>query len=102
MKTIWALFLAVAVALAAAAGPVSWDNFSLSINGTRVFIQSGEFHYQRLPVPELWLDVFQKLKANGFNTVRYINIFLSHNLETRLTRKHLLFLVISLGCSGCV
>lgn len=35
----------------------------------RVFINAGEFHYQRLPVPELWADIFQKLKANGFNTV---------------------------------
>lgn len=35
----------------------------------RVFINAGEFHYQRLPVPELWLDIFQKFKANGFNTV---------------------------------
>lgn len=33
---------------------VSWDRFSLRINGTRVFLQSAEFHYQRLPVPELW------------------------------------------------
>lgn len=33
---------------------VAWDSYSLSINGTRVFIQSAEFHYQRLPVPDLW------------------------------------------------
>ncbi|KAK8026573.1 (Trans)glycosidase [Apiospora marii] len=32
---------------------------------------SAEFHYQRLPVPELWPDIFQKFKANGFNTIRY-------------------------------
>ncbi|KAF2186572.1 glycoside hydrolase family 35 protein [Zopfia rhizophila CBS 207.26] len=48
---------------------VSWDKYSLLINGERVFVMSGEFHYQRLPVPELWLDVFQKFKANGMNTV---------------------------------
>ncbi|ROW12073.1 hypothetical protein VMCG_00471 [Cytospora schulzeri] len=48
---------------------VTWDQYSLSVNGERVFINSAEFHYQRLPVPELWLDVFQKLKANGFNTL---------------------------------
>lgn len=35
----------------------------------RVFINAAEFHYQRLPVPELWPDVFQKFKANGFNAV---------------------------------
>ncbi|KAK1842878.1 beta-galactosidase [Colletotrichum chrysophilum] len=48
---------------------VSWDKYSLSVNNTRVFIYSAEFHYQRLPNPDLWLDVLQKFKANGFNTV---------------------------------
>ncbi|KUI59563.1 putative beta-galactosidase C [Cytospora mali] len=48
---------------------VVWDKYSLSVNGERVFINSAEFHYQRLPVPELWPDVLQKLKANGFNTI---------------------------------
>ncbi|KAH8910107.1 family 35 glycosyl hydrolase [Coniochaeta sp. PMI_546] len=48
---------------------VTWDKYSLTVNGTRVYISSAEFHYQRLPVPELWLDVFHKLKANGFNTI---------------------------------
>ncbi|KAJ4326451.1 hypothetical protein N0V94_000126 [Neodidymelliopsis sp. IMI 364377] len=48
---------------------VEWDNGSLQINGERVMIMSGEFHYARLPVPELWLDIFQKFKANGMNTV---------------------------------
>ncbi|EEA22754.1 hypothetical protein TMatcc_001611 [Talaromyces marneffei ATCC 18224] len=49
--------------------PVHWDKYSLSINGERLFVFAGEFHYIRLPVPELWLDVFQKLKANGFNAI---------------------------------
>ena len=48
---------------------VTWDKYSLSVKGERLFVFSGEFHYQRLPVPELWLDVFQKLRANGFNTI---------------------------------
>ncbi|KAB5558355.1 family 35 glycosyl hydrolase [Coniochaeta sp. 2T2.1] len=48
---------------------VEWDKYSLTVNGTRVYISSAEFHYQRLPVPELWLDVFHKFKANGFNTI---------------------------------
>ncbi|PVH74545.1 glycoside hydrolase family 35 protein [Cadophora sp. DSE1049] len=30
---------------------------------------SGEFHYQRMPVPEMWLDIFHKFKANGLNTI---------------------------------
>ncbi|CAK7213199.1 hypothetical protein SCUCBS95973_001719 [Sporothrix curviconia] len=54
---------------AMATGLVSWDQYSLRINGTRVFLQAGEFHYQRLPVPSLWPDIFQKMKANGFNAV---------------------------------
>ncbi|KAK7987585.1 Gti1/Pac2 family-domain-containing protein [Apiospora arundinis] len=48
---------------------VTWDRYSLSINGNRTYIYSAEFHYQRLPVPDLWPDVFQKFKANGFNTI---------------------------------
>lgn len=51
---------------------VTWDKYSLSVNGERLFIFSGEFHYHRLPVPEMWLDVFQKLRANGFNAVSSI------------------------------
>lgn len=31
---------------------------------------SGEFHAFRLPVPDLWLDIFQKMKAAGLNGVR--------------------------------
>lgn len=52
---------------------VTWDKYSLSVKGERVFVFSGEFHYHRLPVPELWLDVFQKLRANGFNAVSSID-----------------------------
>jgi beta-galactosidase GanA len=32
---------------------------------------SGEFHPFRLPVPDLWLDVFQKVKALGFSAVSF-------------------------------
>lgn len=48
---------------------VAWDEYSLLINGERVFIFSGEFHYERLPVPELWRDVLEKYKSNGLNAV---------------------------------
>ena len=58
------------------------------INGERLMIMSGEFHpfrcvfrphliqtvtliLERLPVPGLWLDIFQKVKALGFNTVSF-------------------------------
>ena len=33
---------------------------------------SGEFHTFRLPVPDLWLDIFQKMVATGLNAVRYV------------------------------
>jgi Glycosyl hydrolases family 35 len=44
---------------------VTWDANSLFIYGQRVVIYSGEFHPFRLPVPSLWLDVFQKMRAMG-------------------------------------
>ena len=53
---------------------VTWDEKSLFIRGERVMIFAAEFHPYRLPVPSLWTDIFQKIKAMGFNTVSfYIN-----------------------------
>lgn len=48
---------------------VTWDRYSLLINGERTFIQSGEFHTWRLPVVPLWTDILQKFAAAGLNTV---------------------------------
>ncbi|KAI2469735.1 glycoside hydrolase family 35 protein [Annulohypoxylon bovei var. microspora] len=50
---------------------VTWDAHSLHVKGERVMIMSGEFHPWRLPVPSLWLDIFQKIKAMGFNCVSF-------------------------------
>ncbi|KAL1960822.1 hypothetical protein VTO42DRAFT_5805 [Malbranchea cinnamomea] len=50
---------------------VTWDNESLIIDGERLMIFSGEVHPFRLPVPSLWLDVLQKIKALGFNCVSF-------------------------------
>ncbi|KAI0010903.1 glycoside hydrolase family 35 protein [Xylariaceae sp. FL0662B] len=50
---------------------VTWDDYSLYIRGDRVMVMSGEFHPWRLPVPSLWLDIFQKIKALGFNCVSF-------------------------------
>lgn len=50
---------------------VTFDNSSLFINGERLMIFSGEVHPFRLPVPSLWLDIFQKVKALGLNTVSF-------------------------------
>ncbi|MEC3998244.1 beta-galactosidase [Actinacidiphila sp. DG2A-62] len=48
---------------------VSYDGYSYLIDGKRVYLWSGEFHYFRLPSQDLWYDVLQKMKAAGFNAV---------------------------------
>ncbi|KAI1211906.1 glycoside hydrolase family 35 protein [Annulohypoxylon truncatum] len=52
-------------------GLITWDKYSMIIRGERMFIFSGEFHPWRLPSPGLWLDIFQKIKALGFNAVTF-------------------------------
>lgn len=54
----------------AAAHTVSWDRYSPMIDGKRVYVRSADVHYWRLPSPDLWLDILEKLKADGFNTVQ--------------------------------
>src|SRR6266702_7799711 len=53
---------------ASTAHSVSFDSYSFLIDGQRTYLWSGEFHPYRLPSPELWKDIFQKMKAAGFNT----------------------------------
>ncbi|PFH51224.1 glycoside hydrolase family 35 protein [Amanita thiersii Skay4041] len=48
---------------------VRFDNYSLMLRGQRIFLYSGEFHTFRLPVPSLWPDILQKVKAAGMNAV---------------------------------
>ncbi|KAF8074062.1 glycoside hydrolase family 35 protein [Lyophyllum atratum] len=48
---------------------VRFDNYSLILRGQRIFLHSGEFHTFRLPVPSLWPDILQKIKAAGLNAV---------------------------------
>ncbi|KAK4150853.1 glycoside hydrolase superfamily [Chaetomidium leptoderma] len=48
---------------------VQWDHHSLLINGERLFLFGGEMHPFRLPVPELWEDMLQKIKATGMRMV---------------------------------
>ncbi|QJU60534.1 beta-galactosidase [Sphingomonas sp. AP4-R1] len=50
-------------------GRVSYDARSLMIDGKRLVIWSSEMHPFRLPSPDLWRDILQKMKASGFNTV---------------------------------
>jgi beta-galactosidase GanA len=46
---------------------VTYDHYSFLVDGKRTYLWSGEFHAYRLPSPDLWLDIFQKMKAAGFN-----------------------------------
>src|SRR3954468_898404 len=64
------VFMAVlAVPARADTHTVTWDKYSLQVDGKRVYVWSGEFHPFRLPNPDLWRDVLQKMKANGYDAV---------------------------------
>jgi beta-galactosidase GanA len=58
---------------------VTFDKYSLLIDGVRTPVWSGEVHPFRLPSPSLWLDVLQKLRANGYNT---ISIYVAWNYHS--------------------
>ncbi|MCX5242666.1 beta-galactosidase [Streptomyces prunicolor] len=88
----WRAILATAATIALAAGPtapataaaqdvgeqppavgpeahtVTLDGYSFLVDGKRTYLWSGEFHYFRLPSQDLWRDIFQKMKAAGFNS----------------------------------
>jgi beta-galactosidase GanA len=54
--------------------PVTFDPYSLVLDGRRTVVWSGEFHYWRLPSPGLWRDILEKMKAEGYNaTSIYFN-----------------------------
>ena len=57
------------VLLDGATHTVSYDQYSLMIDGKRTIIYSGEFDPWRTPSPSLWLDLLEKMKADGFNAV---------------------------------
>ena len=48
---------------------VTFDKYSLMVDGKRILIKSGAFHYFRTPGVKMALDRFQKMKAGGYNTV---------------------------------
>ncbi|EJD51752.1 hypothetical protein AURDEDRAFT_143037 [Auricularia subglabra TFB-10046 SS5] len=50
---------------------IQWDHYSLIVKGERLFVWSGELHYWRIPVPGVWRDLLEKVKAAGFNTVAF-------------------------------
>jgi beta-galactosidase GanA len=59
---------ASAIAPAGQPHTVTYDGYSFLIDGQRTYLWSGEFHSFRLPSPDLWRDILQKMKAAGFNT----------------------------------
>lgn len=48
---------------------VTFDKYSLIIDGKRVIIKSGAFHYFRTPGEKMAHDRFLKMKAGGYNAV---------------------------------
>jgi beta-galactosidase GanA len=50
---------------------VSFDKYSMMIGGHRTVIWSGEMHPFRIPSPDLWRDVLQKMRASGYNAVSF-------------------------------
>ncbi|KAF2189832.1 glycoside hydrolase family 35 protein [Zopfia rhizophila CBS 207.26] len=50
---------------------VEWDHYSFKVNGKRLFVFSGELHYWRIPVPEVWRDLLEKIKAAGFTAYAF-------------------------------
>ncbi|KAL2853348.1 glycoside hydrolase superfamily [Aspergillus pseudoustus] len=57
---------------------VQWDHYSFYVHGQRIFIFSGEFHYWRIPVPALWRDVLEKIKAIGFTGFAFYSSWAYH------------------------
>ncbi|KAF2128763.1 glycoside hydrolase family 35 protein [Dothidotthia symphoricarpi CBS 119687] len=57
---------------------VTWDEHSLFVHGERIIFWGGEFHPFRLPVPSLWLDIFQKIKAMGYNGASFYSAWVLH------------------------
>ncbi|WP_461061181.1 beta-galactosidase [Streptomyces pseudoechinosporeus] len=48
---------------------VTYDQHSVQVDGKPLYLWGAEFHYFRLPSPDAWRDVLQKIKAGGFNAV---------------------------------
>ncbi|HEY0793722.1 MAG TPA: beta-galactosidase [Chthoniobacterales bacterium] len=48
---------------------ITYDRYSLKLDGKRIFLYSGEIHPFRLPSPSVWRDVLDKIKAAGFTGI---------------------------------
>ncbi|PIG79393.1 hypothetical protein AARAC_007625 [Aspergillus arachidicola] len=50
---------------------VTYDAGSLFVKGERIFMLAGEYAPFRHPVPSVWLDASEKVKALGFNAISF-------------------------------
>ncbi|OQE17633.1 hypothetical protein PENSTE_c020G02978 [Penicillium steckii] len=57
---------------------VQWDHYSFQVHGQRIFVFSGEFHYWRIPVPDIWRDILEKIKAAGFTAFAFYSSWAYH------------------------
>lgn len=64
---------------------ITFDRNSLIVDGKRVFIRSGAFHYFRTPGVDLAKDRFLKLKAAGYNTV---DIYFNANYHSKAENEY--------------
>ncbi|KAF2829791.1 hypothetical protein CC86DRAFT_317015 [Ophiobolus disseminans] len=64
---------------------VQWDHYSFKINGKRLFVFSGEIHYWRIPVPEVWEDLLEKIKAAGFTAFAFYGNWGYHSANNHTT-----------------
>lgn len=60
---------------------VTFDSKSFMVDGERLNVWSGEFHHWRLPGTDDWRDMFQKMRASGFNAVSLYFFWGLHSTE---------------------
>ena len=59
---------------------ITFDKYSLIIDGKRTVIKSGAFHYFRSPGEKIARDRFFKMKAGGYNAV---DIYFNWNYHSK-------------------
>jgi len=69
LNRLWAVDEQSLSSLAFGTGGISFDKYSLKLNGARNYIFSGTIHYYRHPSPKQWESRIKKLKQSGFNTI---------------------------------
>ncbi|CAN9151065.1 unnamed protein product [Alternaria alternata] len=62
---------------------VQWDHYSFKVNGKRLFVFSGEIHYWRIPVYEVWEDLLEKIKAAGFTAFAFYGNWAYHSANNQ-------------------